>query len=138
VEPSQRGSGGGAPGTRQPRSAPASTGGQSTPPAPPRRRPQSQWQAYGGRIVTSHVEKFAPDGERSSQMLRLEWHHGNVSPVMSGPPLKPSIRVPARLGNALILAFAIVFGGWGYFAPLDGGAVAPGLINPHTAHKTIP
>jgi hypothetical protein len=25
----------------------------------------------------------------------------------------------SRPGNALILAFAIVFGGWGYFAPLD-------------------
>ena len=88
--------------------------------------------------MTSHVEKFAPDGERSSQMLmRIEQHHGNVSPVMSGPPPKPSIRVPARLGNALILAFAIVFGGWGYFAPLDGGAVAPGVINPDSGKKTI-
>ena len=51
--------------------------------------------------------------------------------------LKPNIRVPARLGNALILAFATVFGGWGYFAPLDGGAVAPGVINPDSGKKTI-
>jgi HlyD family secretion protein len=87
--------------------------------------------------VTPHVEKFAPDGERSPQMLRIEWHHGNVSPVMSGPPQKPSIRVPARLGNSLILAFVIVFGGWGYFAPLDGGAVAPGVFNPDSGKKTI-
>ena len=88
--------------------------------------------------MTSHVEKFAPDGERSSQMLmRIERHHGNASPAMSGPPLKPSIRVPARLGNALILVFATVFGGWGYFAPLDGGAVAPGVINPDSGKKTI-
>src|SRR5215472_15448889 len=58
-------------------------------------------------------------------------------PAMSGPPQKPSIRVPARLGNALILAFAIVFGGWGYFAPLDGGAIAPGVINPDSGKKTI-
>ena len=101
-------------------------------------RLRSQRQACGRRIVTSHVEKFALDGERSSQMLmRIERHHGNVSPVMSGPPPKPSIRVPARLGNALILAFAIVFGGWGYFAPLDGGAVAPGVINPDSGKKTI-
>ena len=55
---------------------------------------------------------------------------------MSGP-LKPSIAVPARLGNAIILVFAVVFGGWGYFAPLDGGAVAPGVINPDSGKKTI-
>jgi multidrug efflux pump subunit AcrA (membrane-fusion protein) len=30
-----------------------------------------------------------------------------------------------------------VFGGWGYFAPLDGGAVAPGVINPDSGKKTI-
>jgi len=69
--------------------------------------------------VTLHVEKFAPDGERSSQMLRIELHGLGRQ---RGPLLKPSIRVPARLGYALILAFAIVFGGWGCFAPLDGGA----------------
>ena len=60
----------------------------------------------------------------------------NASPAMSGP-LKPSIAVPARLGNAIILVFAAVFGGWGYFAPLDGGAVAPGVINPDSGKKTI-
>jgi membrane fusion protein, type I secretion system len=52
-------------------------------------------------------------------------------------PLKPNIRVPARLGTALILVFAAVFGGWGCFAPLDGGAVAPGVINPDSGKKTI-
>src|SRR5262249_26794132 len=77
------------------------------------------------------------DGQCSSQMLQIERHHGNASPAMSGPPLKPSIRIPARLGNALTLAFAIVFGGWGYFVPLDGGAVAPGVINPDSGKKTI-
>jgi HlyD family secretion protein len=60
----------------------------------------------------------------------------NASPAMSGP-LKPSIAVPVRLGNAIILVFAAVFGGWGYFAPLDGGAVAPGVINPDSGKKTI-
>ena len=56
--------------------------------------------------------------------------------VTSGS-LKPSIAVPARLGNAIILVFVVVFGGWGYFAPLDGGAVAPGVINPDSGKKTI-
>jgi HlyD family secretion protein len=87
--------------------------------------------------VTSHLEKIAPDGEPSSQLPRIDRDHGNAPSVMSGPPLKPSIRVPARLGNALILAFVIVFGGWGFLAPLDGGAVAPGLINPDSGKKTI-
>ncbi|MGC1859273.1 MAG: HlyD family type I secretion periplasmic adaptor subunit, partial [Pseudolabrys sp.] len=61
---------------------------------------------------------------------------GNASPAISGP-LKPSIAFPARLGNAIILVFVVVFGGWGYFAPLDGGAVAPGVINPDSGKKTI-
>jgi HlyD family secretion protein/epimerase transport system membrane fusion protein len=56
--------------------------------------------------------------------------------VISGS-LKPSIAVPARLGNTIILVFVVVFGGWGYFAPLDGGAVAPGVINPDSGKKTI-
>ena len=56
--------------------------------------------------------------------------------VTSGS-LKPSIAVPARLGNTIILVFVVVFGGWGYFAPLDGGAVAPGVINPDSGKKTI-
>jgi len=56
------------------------------------------------------MSKSAPDGERSFQMLPIERHSLGRQ---RGPPLKPSIRVPARLGYALILAFAIVFGGWG-------------------------
>jgi HlyD family secretion protein len=61
---------------------------------------------------------------------------GCKSGVTAGP-LKPNIAVPARLGNTIILVFAVVFGGWGYFAPLDGGAVAPGVINPDSGKKTI-
>jgi HlyD family secretion protein len=84
--------------------------------------------------VTSQVEKFAPDGEHSCQRLLIERHDPGRQ---RGPPPKPGIRAPARLGNALILAFVIVFGGWGYFAPLDGGAVAPGVFNPDSGKKTI-
>jgi HlyD family secretion protein len=61
---------------------------------------------------------------------------GCKSGVLSGS-LKPSIAVPARLGKTIILVFVVVFGGWGYFAPLDGGAVAPGVINPDSGKKTI-
>jgi HlyD family secretion protein len=74
-----------------------------------------------------------------SQLSLAEWKRataGCKSGVISGS-LKPSIAVPARLGNTIILIFAVVFGGWGYFAPLDGGAVAPGVINPDSGKKTI-
>src|SRR5260370_22280671 len=37
----------------------------------------------------------------------------------------------------LIVLFIVVFGGWGFFVPLDGGAVAPGGINPDSGKKTI-
>jgi HlyD family secretion protein len=50
---------------------------------------------------------------------------------------EPEVRKPVRYGKALILAFVIAFGGWGYFVPLDGGAVAPGVINPDSGKKTI-
>src|SRR5262245_17940231 len=71
-----------------------------------------------------------------SQLSFAGWTAGCKSGVISSP-LKPSIAVPARLGNAIILVFVVVFGGWGYFAPLDGGAVAPGVINPDSGKKTI-
>jgi membrane fusion protein, type I secretion system len=74
-----------------------------------------------------------------SQLSLTGWKRamaGRKSGVISSP-LKPSIAVPARLGNTIILVFVVVFGGWGYFAPLDGGAVAPGVINPDSGKKTI-
>jgi len=52
-------------------------------------------------------------------------------------PLKPDVRRPTRVGKALILLFAAVFGGWGGFVHLDGGAIAPGVINPDSGKKTI-
>jgi HlyD family secretion protein len=58
-------------------------------------------------------------------------------PTAMVEPWKPDVRAPARYGKALILSFVIIFGGWGYFVPLDGGAVAPGVINPDSGKKTI-
>jgi HlyD family secretion protein len=98
--------------------------------------------------VTSDVDKFAvvlpsglsftglkraPSGSKTGT-LPMPLHGG--SPVVSSP-LKPNIRVPARMGNATMLLFVAVFGGWGYFAHLDGGAIAPGVINPDSGKKTI-
>src|SRR5262249_18174133 len=62
--------------------------------------------------------------------------HTRLSPVGVGS-LKPDIRRPARYGNILILIFVVVFVGWGGFVYLDGGAVAPGVINPDSGKKTI-
>ncbi|HLG44972.1 MAG TPA: HlyD family type I secretion periplasmic adaptor subunit [Reyranella sp.] len=50
---------------------------------------------------------------------------------------RPDVRWPARVGNALILLFAAALGGWGGFVHLDGGAIAPGVINPDSGKKTI-
>ena len=52
-------------------------------------------------------------------------------------PLKPDVRRPAQWGKVLILVFLAVFAGWGGFVPLDGGAIAPGVINPDSGKKTI-
>jgi HlyD family secretion protein len=52
-------------------------------------------------------------------------------------PLKPDIQRPTRYGSVLILIFAVVFAGWGGFVHLDGGAVAPGLVNPDSGKKII-
>ena len=60
-----------------------------------------------------------------------------LRPSPSGDEAKPAVSVPTRWGGALILAFLLVFGGWGFFVPLDGGAIAPGVINPDSGKKTI-
>jgi HlyD family secretion protein/epimerase transport system membrane fusion protein len=75
--------------------------------------------------MTYHVERIVPSYTR-------------LSPVsVTFSPLKPDIRRPARYGNLLILIFVVVFVGWGGFVYLDGGAVAPGVINPDSGKKTI-
>jgi HlyD family secretion protein len=75
--------------------------------------------------MTYHVEKILPSYARLSPLS-----------VTFGP-LRPDIRRPARYGNVLILIFVVVFVGWGGFVHLDGGAVAPGVINPDSGKKTI-
>src|SRR5258708_4419767 len=74
----------------------------------------------------SHLGRIVPSRSQlsSTSTVSGSWH--------------PSVHVPARWGNMLIVAFLVVFGGWGYFAPLDGGAVAPGVINPDSGKKTLP
>jgi HlyD family secretion protein/epimerase transport system membrane fusion protein len=51
--------------------------------------------------------------------------------------LNASVRAPARAGKRFIVAFFLVFGGWGFLVPLAGGAVAPGIITPDSYKKTV-
>jgi HlyD family secretion protein len=73
----------------------------------------------------SHLGRIVPSRSQLSSTGTISgaWH--------------PSVHVPARWGNMLILVFVVVFVGWGWFVPLDGGAVAPGVINPDSGKKTI-
>ena len=71
-------------------------------------------------------------------------HMGRIPPSLARAwpaspsfPSRPTVHVPARWGAALILFFLMVFGGWAGFVPLDGGAVAPGVVNPDSGKKTI-
>ncbi len=99
------------------------------------------------RIMTLHIGRIAQrTAQPFVQIPRITISYiGRIArslvPISSAggmpDPLKPNVRIPARWGNALILLFVVVFGGWGYFAPLDGGAVAPGVINPDSGKKTI-
>jgi HlyD family secretion protein/epimerase transport system membrane fusion protein len=75
--------------------------------------------------MTYDVERIAPPYTR-------------LSPVsVTFGLLKPDIRRPARYGKVLILIFVVIFVGWGGLVYLDGGAVAPGVINPDSGKKTI-
>jgi HlyD family secretion protein len=51
--------------------------------------------------------------------------------------LSGSVRGPSRAGRRLIVAFFLVFGGWGFLVPLAGGAVAPGIVTPDSYKKTV-
>ena len=57
----------------------------------------------------------------------------SVMPVAS----QPAVHAPARWGVALVVFFVLAFGSWGCLVPLDGGAVAPGVVNPDSGKKTI-
>ena len=74
-------------------------------------------------------------------LVRIPWSPSFLPSAWTAPasvtPTRPPVRAPARWGTALILVFLIAFGGWASFVPLDGGAVAPGVVNPDSGKKTI-
>jgi HlyD family secretion protein len=94
---------------------------------------------HAGRIARSSARVSSAGASRAGRIARSRGRP--LAPILFAvalpDPSKPNIRRQARLGNALILLFVIVFGGWGWFAPLDGGAVAPGVVNPDSGKKTV-
>jgi HlyD family secretion protein len=56
-----------------------------------------------------------------------------------GDPGSLSKRVagPIRIGFGLIVGFFAVFFGFGYFVPLAGGAMAPGIVNPDGSKRAV-
>lgn len=65
----------------------------------------------------------------------------NLPDILREPPeppsLKRAIRGPARLGWAIIAAFAVGFGTWAGTVPLAAGAVAPGIISPDGSRRVV-
>jgi HlyD family secretion protein/epimerase transport system membrane fusion protein len=52
-------------------------------------------------------------------------------------PLKISVRAPVRKGYALIFLFVGGFGAWASLAPLESGAIAPGVISTDSSRRTV-
>jgi HlyD family secretion protein len=92
-----------------------------------------------GRIARSSAQVSSARVSRAGQIVLSRGQ--SLAPILFAVPVsdpsKPSIGIPARVGTALILLFVVVFGGWGWLVPLDGGAVAPGVVNPDSGKKTV-
>lgn len=61
----------------------------------------------------------------------------SVAPSLVPVASRPAVHAPARWGVALVMFFVLAFGSWGCLVPLDGGAVAAGIVNPDSGKKTI-
>jgi HlyD family secretion protein len=79
----------------------------------------------------THMRRIAPPSART--WLTVPPVAPSVMPVAS----RPAVHAPARWGVALVVFFVLAFGSWGCLVPLDGGAVAPGVVNPDSGKKTI-
>lgn len=53
------------------------------------------------------------------------------------PGLYARIAAPMHLGGAIIIAFFFAGGAWASFAPLEGGAVAPGVVSPLNSKRVV-
>ena len=79
----------------------------------------------------THMRRIEPPSARA--WLTVPPVAPSVMPVAS----QPAVHAPARWGVALVVFFVLAFGSWGCLVPLDGGAVAPGVVNPDSGKKTI-
>ena len=79
----------------------------------------------------THMRRIAPPSART--WLTVPAVAPSVMPVAP----RPAVHAPARWGVALVVFFVLAFGSWGCLVPLDGGAVAPGVVNPDSGKKTI-
>ena len=79
----------------------------------------------------THMRRIAPPS--AGTWLTVPPVAPSVMPVAS----RPAVHAPARWGVALVVFFVLAFGSWGCLVPLDGGAVAPGVVNPDSGKKTI-
>ena len=79
----------------------------------------------------THMRRIAPPS--AGAWLTVPPVAPSVMPVAS----RPAVHAPARWGVALVVFFVLAFGSWGCLVPLDGGAVAPGVVNPDSGKKTI-
>ena len=57
--------------------------------------------------------------------------------MTTSPSLEAALRAPRRRGLAVVAIFCAVFLVWGAWAPLAGGAVAPGRVVPDSGVKTV-
>lgn len=55
----------------------------------------------------------------------------------TGNTLDAGLRAPVLIGATVTFLFFGVFGAWAAFAPLAGGAIAPGIVSPEGSRKTV-
>jgi HlyD family secretion protein len=79
----------------------------------------------------THMRRIEPPSARTWLTVP------SVAPSVMPVAPRPAVHAPARWGVALVVFFVLAFGSWGCLVPLDGGAVAPGIVNPDSGKKTI-
>jgi HlyD family secretion protein len=81
--------------------------------------------------VTGNRELILSPAYRAVDLSRMR------EPSAETRRLHACVRGPIRAGMGIIMMYMLVFGGWGYFVPLAGGVMAPGVINPGGSKKTV-